>query len=166
VVVGGPGAGKSTVAAALARRLDAPHVELDELWWDPGWTPVGRDELRSRLTERLGAERWVVDGNYFDEVADLAWPSADTIVWLDLPRRVAVRRAVLRSARRALRRSELWNGNRESLAVLSPVSIAGLARRWPTYSEEIALAIIQLDIADDVVTRLCGDAEVDRWSTS
>jgi adenylate kinase family enzyme len=102
VVVGGPGSGKSTVAAALAERLGARHVELDELWWDPGWTPAGREKLRQRLSYRLAADRWVVDGNYIDEVADLAWPGADAIVWLDLPRRVAIRRAVLRSTRRAL----------------------------------------------------------------
>jgi adenylate kinase family enzyme len=135
VVVGGPGSGKSTVAAVLAQRLAAPHVELDQLWWDADWTPAGRAALRERLAHHIASNRWVVDGNYIDEVADLVWPRADTIVWLDLPRRVAVRRAVLRSASRWATRTDLWNGNRERLAVLSPPSVARLHRRWPTYSE-------------------------------
>ena len=102
VVVGGPGSGKTVVAASLAERVDARHVELDELWWQEEWTPAGRDELRRRLTAPLDAHRWVIDGNYIDEIAELVWPQADTIVWLDPPRHVAVRRAVMRSARRAV----------------------------------------------------------------
>jgi adenylate kinase family enzyme len=166
MVVGGPGSGKSTVAAALARRLDAPHVELDELWWDPNWAPAGRDVVRDRLTALLGSDRWVVDGNYVDEIADLVWPRADTILWLDVPRHVGVRRAVLRSARRALRRSELWNGSRESLAVLSPPAILGLVKRWPTYPEAIERTITELEIGENVVTRVHSLGEADRWMES
>lgn len=111
----------------------------------------------------LAANRWVVDGNYLDEIADLVWPRADIIVWMDPPRRVAVRRAVLRSGSRVVRKSELWNGNRQPLAGLSPRSISGLVRRWPTYSAAIARTLAELTIPDEVVVRLGSDAEVDRW---
>ncbi|HCU2021331.1 TPA: AAA family ATPase [Pseudomonas aeruginosa] len=37
VVVGTSGAGKSTFSAALAARLGCTHVELDRLYWGPGW---------------------------------------------------------------------------------------------------------------------------------
>ena len=123
VVVGGPGSGKSTVASTLAERLGGQHVELDELWWGPGWRPAERLEFRQRLSELLAVDKWIVDGNYIDEIADLVWPTVDAVVWLDPPRHAAIRRAVLRSAGRAFRGTELWNGNRESLAVLSPNSI-------------------------------------------
>lgn len=43
---------------------------------------------------------------------------ADTVVWLDLPRRVAVPRIVRRTLGRMLRGEELWNGNRERLRYL------------------------------------------------
>jgi len=163
VVVGGPGSGKSTVAAMLAERLTARHVELDGLWWDPEWTPAGCEQMRRRLAGPLVADRWVIDGNYIDEVADLVWPLADTIVWLDLPRHVCVRRAVLRSGGRAIRRSELWNGNRQSLAVLSPWSIARLVHRWPDYSKRIARTLTELAIDEEHVVHLDSDAAVDRW---
>ena len=166
VVVGGPGSGKSTVASTLAERIGAQHVELDELWWGPGWMPAGRLELRQRLSERLAVDTWVVDGNYIDEIADLVWSAADAVVWLDPPRHVAIRRAVLRSAGRAVRRTELWNGNRESLAVLSPNSILRLRQRWPGYSERIAYALAQYDVADTKAVRLDSDAAVARWLTS
>jgi hypothetical protein len=127
---------------------------------------VGRDKLRHRLSAPLVADRWVVDGNYIDEVADLAWPIADMIVWLDPPRSVAIRRSVLRSAMRAVRATELWNGNRESLAVVSPISITRLVRRWPSYPARIARALVELDIPAATVARLRSDPEVQRWIDS
>jgi adenylate kinase family enzyme len=38
VVVGTSAVGKTTLAAALSRRLGVPHIELDALYWGPGWT--------------------------------------------------------------------------------------------------------------------------------
>ena len=40
---------------------------------------------------------------------------ADTVVWLDLPRRIWLPRLVVRTMRRGVTREELWNGNRETL---------------------------------------------------
>ena len=39
-------------------------------------------------------ERWVIDGNYTSQVKDLVWARADTVVWLDLPRRTVMRRII------------------------------------------------------------------------
>ena len=44
---------------------------------------------------------------------DIVWARADTVVFLDLPRRTVMRRVVLRTLRRVAGRMELWNGNRE-----------------------------------------------------
>jgi len=38
---------------------------------------------------------------------------ADSLVWLDMPRRTVMRRVVVRTIRRVATREELWNGNRE-----------------------------------------------------
>jgi adenylate kinase family enzyme len=163
VVVGGPGSGKSFVAAQLANVLGVAHVELDALWWGPRWKPTGPNRLRDDVSDVLALDCWIVDGNYIDEVADLMWRRADVIVWLDPPRRVAVRRAVRRSVRRVLSAEELWNGNRESLAVLSPRSITTLIRRWPSYSERIAETLVDLEIPVERVVRLHSDAEQEQW---
>ena len=111
-IVGGSGSGKSTLAAAVAERLDAPVVELDALFHGPDWTPTPTPEFRRRVTEHLDGDRWVVAGNY-SVVMDLTQGRADTIVWLDLPRWLVTWRVARRSIRRATRREELWNGNRE-----------------------------------------------------
>ena len=90
-VVGSPGAGKSTVARALAAALDVPVLELDGLG----------DDLRTRVDEFTARGAWVVEGNDFEMATrDVVWPRADAIVWLDLPRSLIVRRLFSRALRR------------------------------------------------------------------
>ena len=112
-MVGTSGAGKSTLAAALARVLDAEFLELDSVFHQPGWVPLPREDFRRRVAAAVAGERWVIDGNYTSQVKDLVWARADTVVWLDLPRRTVMRRVIWRSLWRAAKRTELWNGNRE-----------------------------------------------------
>jgi adenylate kinase family enzyme len=111
-VVGSSGAGKTTVARELAARLNVPHVELDAIFHQPGWTPLPPDEFAARVATAADRDGWVIDGNY-SVVRPLVWARADTVVWLDLPRRTVMRRIVWRTLRRAAIRAELWNGNRE-----------------------------------------------------
>jgi adenylate kinase family enzyme len=137
VVVGPPGSGKTRVAGALSAKLDYPHVELDSLWWEQGWTEAGSVVFSQRAAEIVTAERWIVDGNYFSVGArEVIWPRADTIVWLDHPRWVTVPRVVRRTVTRGVRRTELWSGNRESLRLaLRPGSIIRYAiREHPKYN--------------------------------
>jgi adenylate kinase family enzyme len=88
-------------------------VELDALFHGPNWTPSQTFVDDVRAATAAGA--WVVDGNYGAYLDVLVWDRADTVVWLDLPRTTTVRRAVARTARRVLLRTELWNDNRERL---------------------------------------------------
>ena len=111
-MVGNSGSGKSTLARALAARLALPCVELDAIFHQPGWTELPVEEFRAQAAEAAAGDAWVIDGNY-TAVRDLVWARADSVVWIDLPRPEVMRRVVTRTVRRALRRQELWNGNRE-----------------------------------------------------
>jgi adenylate kinase family enzyme len=111
-VVGTSGSGKSTLASQLAEILGAPYLELDAVHHQPGWEPLPTDEFRRVVAARAAAGGWVIDGNY-GRVRDLVWARADTVVWLDLPKRTVMRRVVWRTLRRVALRRELWNGNRE-----------------------------------------------------
>jgi adenylate kinase family enzyme len=99
----------------LAQLIEAPFVELDSLQHQAGWTPMPPDEFRARVGEVAAGERWVLDGNYSTVREDVVWPRADTVVWLDLPKRVVMGQILRRTAGRVLTRRELWNGNRENL---------------------------------------------------
>lgn len=111
-VVGTSGSGKSTLARKLAEILGVPHLELDAVHHQPGWAPLPTDEFRRIIAARAAAGGWVIDGNY-GRVRDLVWARADTVVWLDLPKRTVMRQVVWRTLRRVALRRELWNGNRE-----------------------------------------------------
>jgi adenylate kinase family enzyme len=63
----------------------------------------------------VAEESWIVDSDGYSAVRDVLWARADTLVWMDLPRRQVMWRVVRRSLWRGVRRAELWNGNRETL---------------------------------------------------
>ncbi len=111
-VVGNSGSGKSTLARALATGLGVPHIELDAIFHQPGWQPLPAVDFRARVDAATAAGGWVVDGNY-SAVRDLVWARADTVVWLDLPRRTVMRQVIWRTLHRTALRADLWNGNRE-----------------------------------------------------
>src|SRR5687768_11917787 len=110
-VVGVSGSGKTTLACQLSERLGLPHVELDALHWDPGWTPAPAGIFRQRAAQVLQGEAWVVDGNH-PEVRQLIWSRADTVVWLDYGLLLVMWRLVVRTFRRVATGEVLWNGNR------------------------------------------------------
>ena len=113
-VIGCSGSGKTTAARAIADRLGLRYLELDSLFHQPDWKPRPDDEFRAEVTEFARAKHWVIDGNYTSHgVADVVWPVADTIVWVDPPRRTVMWRVIRRTLRRVITRQELWNGNRE-----------------------------------------------------
>jgi hypothetical protein len=115
VVKGTSGAGKSTFAAELARRLDLPYVELDGLHHGPNWSEPTAEEFRTRVRAVMAAcDGWVIDGNYDSKLDDMVVAAADTIVWLDLALPIKLRRLWRRTMRRLRDDVELWNGNRES----------------------------------------------------
>ena len=114
-VVGNSGSGKSTLARELAASLGVPHLELDSVFHQPGWESLPEGEFQRLVTERTSEDGWVIDGNY-SAVRPIVWARADTVVWLDPPRRTVMRQVAWRTARRAVTQQELWNGNREPLS--------------------------------------------------
>jgi adenylate kinase family enzyme len=92
-----------------------PHLELDSVFHQPGWEPLPGDEFQRLVRARADDDGWVIDGNY-SAVRPIVWARADTVVWLDLPKRTVMRQVTWRTLRRAVTRQELWNGNREPFA--------------------------------------------------
>ena len=84
LVIGCPGAGKSTLTRALAETLGLPAVYLDRLWWKSGWINRTRAEFDARLDAALAGDAWVMDGNYL-RTLELRLRAADTVFLLDYP---------------------------------------------------------------------------------
>ncbi len=131
-IVGTSGSGKSTFGRALAARLGLPYVELDSLYWKPNWEGSTDEEFAARVSAAVQGDEWVIDGNY-SRVRPMMWSRAHTVVWLDYPRWLIMRRVLWRTLRRTLTGQELWAGNRERLtnAIFAKDSIILWA--WNTY---------------------------------
>lgn len=98
VVTGLAGAGKSTLAVALAARTGLPVVHLDLHFWKPGWVAPSESEWREKQRALLAADAWIADGNYHETLA-LRLERADTLIVLDLPWWLCAGRALLRGCR-------------------------------------------------------------------
>ncbi len=98
LIVGSGDAGESTLAGVVAGRTGLPLTALDAHYWQPGWQPTPTDLWRPRVGELVAQPEGVMDGNDTSTL-DLRLPSADTIVFLDLPRRVTIPRVLRRGGR-------------------------------------------------------------------
>jgi adenylate kinase family enzyme len=95
LVIGIPGAGKSTFSRALAARTGLPVIHLDTEFWQPGWKITPLEIWRGQVAKLVEREAWIMDGNYGASL-DLRLPRADTVIWFDYPRHVCLRRAIWR----------------------------------------------------------------------
>lgn len=164
VVKGTSGAGKSTFAAEAARRLTLPYVELDALHHGPNWSAPTAGEFQDRVRAAMAAtpDGWVIDGNYDTKLGETVMGAADTIVWLDLPLGVKLRRLWHRTIPRIRDGVELWNGNREtwrgafvgreSLFIWTLRAHVRHRRQWPARFD-----------GDPRLVRLRSAAEARRW---
>lgn len=84
IVIGSPGAGKSTFARKLRDKTDLPLYYLDILWHKADKITVSRAEFDARLHEILQKERWIIDGN-FSRTLEPRLQVCDTVFLLDFP---------------------------------------------------------------------------------
>lgn len=84
LIIGSPGAGKSTFARKLMEATDLPLFYLDMLWHRPDQTTVSREMFDAHLRNILQQDRWIIDGNYLRTLKmRLEW--CDTVFLLDIP---------------------------------------------------------------------------------
>ena len=84
IVIGSPGAGKSTFARKLKKKTGLPLYYLDLIWHKPDRTTVSEEVFDGRLAEILKEDSWIIDGNYFRTLS-LRLASCDTVFLLDYP---------------------------------------------------------------------------------
>lgn len=163
LIAGSSGSGKSTLAAELASRLRLPYTELDSLFHGPGWVP--RPEFLDDVRTVVAGDSWVSEWQYPD-ARPLLLAHADTLIWLDFPRRTVMHRVLRRSLRLAVRRQPVFNGNTESFRDwLDP----GHPIRWAWSAHHQVRANVLAALAQRpelTVLRFRSPAEVRRWLRS
>lgn len=82
VVIGCSGAGKSTFARRLGRRIGLPVTHIDQLFWEPGWKMAPQANYLARLEAVVRRERWIIEGVNTCTL-DLRLPRTETVIWLD-----------------------------------------------------------------------------------
>lgn len=89
IVIGCPGAGKSTFSRALSERTGLPLYHLDMIYHRPDRTHIGREEFDCRLAEIMSGEKWLIDGNY-QRTIETRLNACDTVFLLDFPLEVCL----------------------------------------------------------------------------
>ena len=84
IVIGCPGAGKSTFARILSDKTHLPLYYLDMLWHKPDRTTVDRTIFDEKLKEIVLKDKWIIDGNY-GRTLEMRIQSCETIFLLDFP---------------------------------------------------------------------------------
>jgi adenylate kinase family enzyme len=104
-IVGGPGSGKSYLAAKLSRELDIEHHDLDDIFWDhriKGYgkksDPTYRD---GKLASILSRDCWIIEGSYYKWL-DQSFDKSDVIVLLVPPTWLRQWRIIVRFIKRSL----------------------------------------------------------------
>ena|SRR5215217_5696780 len=104
LVIGAGGAGKSTFARRLGRRLDIEVKHLDKFYWRSGWTEPSKEAWLQTVADLTSGDSWIMDGNYGGTL-EFRIQHCDTIIFLDMPRllclwRIAKRRLLYRNRSR------------------------------------------------------------------
>ncbi len=117
LVVGTSGSGKTTLSKMLAAKKQIQHIELDSLYHQQNWVPTPRAEFLKKISRRMESGAWVADGNYLS-IQLFLFQRAQVVIWLDPPLWLVFMRLFMRTSLRLIHRTELWNGNRESIKEL------------------------------------------------
>ena len=93
-IVGNAGGGKTTLAHALGDRLGIPVHEVDRVQFRADWSRAPTGEVQHVLDGWVAEDAWIVDGFGPWPAIERRLAAADTIVWIDLPLRTHLWRAL------------------------------------------------------------------------
>ena len=95
VIIGSPGAGKSTFARHLGRMLHINVVHLDRIFWQPGWKEKPREKRIDILQKIVREKQWIIEGTYLGS-SEPRLDAADTIICLDTATKLCFGRIIKR----------------------------------------------------------------------
>ena len=99
IVIGCPGAGKSTFSRKLHIATEIDLYHLDSIYWNGDCTHISREELIQKQKEILKKNRYIIDGN-FKSTLELRIKEADVVFLFDLPTEICIEGARKRKGNR------------------------------------------------------------------
>lgn len=115
VVIGSGGAGKSTFSRKLSEATGIEVIHLDGLYWKPNWQKTPAEEWERTVAGLVKRESWIMDGN-FGGTREMRIRAADTVIFMDPPRRVCMYRVLKRAIKyRGKNRPDMAEGCNEKL---------------------------------------------------
>lgn len=141
-VFGNAGGGKSTLARRLAALTGLPLYPLDLIQFTAEGE-VPRAQYLAAHAALLRREEWIIDGYGTTETAWERFAAADTLVYVDLPRRTHYWWIIKRHLKSAWVKPEGWPDNSPMWeSTLSALRVVGLCHRHltPKYRALVAAA--------------------------
>lgn len=119
MVIGQPGAGKSTLARALGAQTGLPVIHLDQIHWMAGWVERPMPEKIKMIRAIEESESWIIEGG-LARTWETRLARSDTLVWIDVGMLERLRRVLWRSWRqRGQTRPDLAEGCPEQFGWLT-----------------------------------------------
>ena len=97
LILGPPGAGKSTLAEKIAKATGLPLIHLDHYFFGANWAQPNPETWRKHLEELVTQDTWVMEGQRNN--LSLRTMRADVVIYLDLPLVLCLWRVVKRRLR-------------------------------------------------------------------
>jgi len=85
MIFGKPGAGKSTFALQLHKKLGLPLFHLDRHFFTHRWTKRNYDDFMHIQHELVNQDRWIIDGNCTRSL-ETRYRYADVCIYFNFPR--------------------------------------------------------------------------------
>lgn len=89
IVIGCPGAGKSTFSRKLHEVTNIELFHLDAIYWNKDCTHIDRPKLIRKQKEIFKKDSYIIDGN-FKSTLELRIKEADAVFFFDLPTEICI----------------------------------------------------------------------------
>lgn len=95
MIIGGGGAGKTTLANELAKLFNIDVYHLDKLYWLPNWQRPDKETWFKKMEELLKLDSWIIDGTY-ESTLTKRLEKADLVIYLKINKYVRIRNILKR----------------------------------------------------------------------
>ncbi|MCK5757790.1 MAG: AAA family ATPase [Clostridiales bacterium] len=95
MIVGVPGAGKTTLAKILGAELDLPVLHIDERFINSDGRYIPVEEMKEIALDICSEDKWIIDGMY-RIIAESVINEADLLIFIDMGRVANIKNVMFR----------------------------------------------------------------------